>query len=206
MPQVRPYRGVEAPERLAQRRQQLLEAGLELLGGRDDPQELTVRAVCRSAGLSARYFYESFTDKDQLVGAVVDWVAADIAATTQAAVAAAPPDEQNRAGIANLVRVIGSDARVGRLLFNPALSNSVVARKRAELGSVFALLSGQHVISAYGVAENARTKSIAHFVVGGVNQTLNAWVSGDIDLTQPQLVDQLARMLDELAEPRLLRD
>ena len=204
--QVRPYRGVEARERLAQRRRQLLDAGLELMGATDDPPELTVRALCREAGISARYFYESFTDKDQLVAAVFDWVIADIAATTQAAVAAAPRDEQNRAGIANLVRTIADDARIGRLLFNPTLSNAVLARKRAELGGVFALLSGQHVTNASRLPENARTKSLAHFVVGGVGQTISAWVSGDILLDQPQLVEQLTRILDELAEPDLLRD
>lgn len=206
MAQVRPYRGVDATDRLAQRRRQLLEAGLELLGGSDDPPELTVRAICGRAGVSARYFYESFPDKDHLVAAVFDGVIADIAATTQAAVAAAPRDEQNRSGITNLVRIIGSDRRIGRLLFNPALSNAVLARKRAELGGVFALLSGQHVTSAFQLPENARTKSLARFVVGGVGQTINAWVSGDIRLDQPQLVEQLTRILDQLAEPRLVSD
>src|ERR1700760_1177054 len=62
--QVRPYGGVEASERLALRRRRLLEAGLELLGGSDNHPELTVRALCAEAGVSARYFYEGFTDKD----------------------------------------------------------------------------------------------------------------------------------------------
>ena len=48
------------------------------------------------AGVSARYFYESFTDKDELVAAVFDWVIADIAATTQAAVSA--PRRRSRTG------------------------------------------------------------------------------------------------------------
>ena len=159
----------------------------------------TVRALCGQAGVSLRYFYESFTDKDELVAAVYDWVIADIAATTQAVVAAAPRDEQNRAGIANLVRVIAGDARIGRLLFNPQLSNAVLARKRAEVGGVFALLSGQHVTSAYQLPENGWTKSVAHFVVGGVGQTISAWVSGDIELDQAQLVEQITRILDGLA-------
>lgn len=206
MAQVRPYRGIDAAQRLADRRRQLLDAGLELLGATEDPPELTVRALCGRAGVSARYFYESFTDKDQLVAAVFDQVVANIAATTQAAVAAAPRHEQNRAGIANLVRVIADDARIGRLLFNPALSNAVLLRKRAELGGVFALLSGQHVSTAYQLPESERTRSLAHFVVGGVGQTINAWVSGDIRLDQRQLVEQLTRILDELAEPGLVRD
>lgn len=205
MAQVRPYGGVQAPDRVALRRRQLLDAGLELLGGSDAPPELTVRAICGQAGVSVRYFYESFVDKDQLVAAVFDWVIADIAATTQAAVASAPRDEQNRAGIANLVRTIGEDRRIGRLLFNPRLSNAVVARKRAELGGVFALLSGQHVTSAYQVPEDGWTQSLAHFVVGGVGQTISAWVSGDIQLDQAQLVDQVARIVDELATRELGR-
>src|SRR5262245_10972131 len=62
-PGVRPYRGIEAAKRLSARRNQLLAAGLDLLGSEEhDIAELTVRGVCRRAGLSARYFYESFTD------------------------------------------------------------------------------------------------------------------------------------------------
>jgi AcrR family transcriptional regulator len=203
--QVRPYRGVEAPERVAQRRRQLLDAGLESLGASGDPPELTVRSLCKQAGVSARYFYESFTGKDQLVAAVFDSVIADIAATTQAAVAAAPHDEQNRAGIANLVRIIAGDARVGRLLFNPRLSNAVLARKRAELGGTFALLSGQYVTSTYHVPENGWIKSVEHFVVGGVGQTINAWVSGGIALDEAQLVEHLTRIVDRIAARELDR-
>jgi AcrR family transcriptional regulator len=58
-----------------------------------------IRASSRSAGPAARYFYESFSDKDAFVVAVFGAVAADIATTTQAAMAAAPPDEQSRADI-----------------------------------------------------------------------------------------------------------
>ena len=198
MADVRPYRGVQARDRVAERRRRLLEAGLELLGGSDSPPELTVRAVCAEAGITARYFYESFTDKDALVAAVFDQVVADIAATTQAAVAAAPPEEQNRAGIANLVAAIAVDARVGRVLFNPRLTNAVLARKRSEAGGLFALLSGEHATSAYALPDDAWTKAAAHFIVGGVTQTISAWVSGEVALSQPQLVKHLTRLLDGL--------
>jgi AcrR family transcriptional regulator len=199
MAPLRPYGGVDARDRTAERRRRLLEAGLDLLAASDVPPELTVRAVCATAGTSARYFYESFTDKDELVAAVFDWVIADIATTTQAAVAAAPHDEQNRAGITNLVRTIADDGRIGRLLFNARLSNAVVARKRAGLGGFFALLSGQHMTTAYQVPEDDWVRSLSHFVVGGVSQTIGAWVSGDIALSADQLVDQLTRILDDMA-------
>ncbi|MDA4110786.1 TetR/AcrR family transcriptional regulator [Mycolicibacterium holsaticum] len=200
MAQVRPYRGVDAAERLAQRRRRLLDAGLDLLGaGAQDPAELTVRAVCAQAGLGVRYFYESFTDKDDFVGAVFDSVVADIASTTQAAVASAPPEEQARAGMANVVHSIAADARVGRLLFSVELSNTVIVRKRAESTALFAALLFQHA-GAMGAGGDERIKASAHFAVGGVGQTISAWLSGDVDLEPDQLVEQLATALEVLAQ------
>ncbi|MBV5244684.1 MULTISPECIES: TetR/AcrR family transcriptional regulator [Mycolicibacterium] len=206
MAQVRPYRGVDAPARVAERRRRLLEAGLDLLGGRLNPPDLTVRAICGQSGLAARYFYESFTDKDVFVGAVFDRVIADIVATTQAAVAAAPPREQSREGMANIVRAISDDPRVGRLLFNAHLDNPVVVRKRAESGALFALLSGQHAGSALRLERDDRITSAAHFVVGGVAQTLSAWLAGDLTFTQEQLAARLGALIDQLADPALYRD
>lgn len=203
-PSARPYRGVDAAQRLAARRRQLLDAGLDLLGCDDgDITELTVRGVCRQAGLSARYFYESFADKDEFVSGVFDWVVAGLAATTQAAVAAVPPHEQARAGMANLVRTIAGDARIGRLLFSTQLANPVVMRKRAESSALFAMLSGQHAGNALRIAANEHIKAGAHFVVGGVGQTISAWLAGHIALEPDQLVAQLASLLDELADPKL---
>jgi AcrR family transcriptional regulator len=201
----RPYRGVEAADRLAKRRAGLLAAGLDLLGA-DDAIELTVRGICRQAGVAARYFYESFTDKDEFIAAVFDWVIADLAATTQAAVAATPPAEQTRAGMANIVWTIDGDPRVGRLLFSTQLANAVLVRKRVESSALFAMLSGRHVENALRVTENDRIKAAAHFVVGGVAQTIGAWLAGDVRLDPDQLIDQLASLLDELADPSLYRD
>jgi AcrR family transcriptional regulator len=203
---ARPYRGVEAAERLATRRNRLLAAGLDLLGAeRQNISAVTVRGVCRSASLAARYFYESFADKDEFVARVFDWVVAELAATTQAAVAAVPADEQTRAGMANIVRTITEDPRVGRLLFSTQLADPVIVRKRAESSALFAMLSGQHVGQVLQVPANERIKAAAHFVVGGVGQTISAWLAGDVQLEPGQLVDQLAALLDELAEPNLYR-
>lgn len=205
-PSARPYRGVEACERLAARRSRLLAAGLDLLGAEQQSvSAVTVRGVCRKAGLAARYFYESFADKDQFVASVFDWVVAELATTTQAAVAAVPAHEQTRAGMANIVRIIAADARLGRLLFSTQLADPVVVRKRAESSALFAMLSGQHVGNTLRMPANERIKAAAHFVVGGVGQTISAWLAGHVRLEPDQLVDQLASLLDELAEPDLYR-
>jgi AcrR family transcriptional regulator len=200
----RPYRGIEAAERLASRRRRLLEAGLDLLGAdQRDTSELTVRKICGRAGLAARYFYESYADKDEFVSGVFDWVIAELAATTQAAVAAVPAREQSRAGMANIVRTIANDARIGRLLFSTQLANAVVVRKRAESSALFAMLSGQYVGDALHIPANDRIKAGAHFAVGGVGQTISAWLAGDVRLEPDQLVTQLALLLDQLSDPKL---
>jgi AcrR family transcriptional regulator len=200
----RPYRGVDAAKRVAERRGRLLDAGLDVLGTEQDGSSaLTVRAVCRGAGLTPRYFYESFSDKDQFVGAVFDWVVAGLAATTQAAVAAVPPHEQANAAMTNIVRTIAGDARVGRLLFNTQLADAVIVRKRAESTALFAMLTGQQAGDTLRIPANDRMKAGAHFVVGGVGQTLSAWLAADVRLDPDQLVDQLTTLIDELANPHL---
>lgn len=52
-----------------------------MLLGAGGGRALTVRSLCREAGLSAKYFYESFTDRDEFVGGLYDAVVAELAAT-----------------------------------------------------------------------------------------------------------------------------
>ena len=86
------------------------------------------------------------------------------------------------------------------------LSADRLVRKRVESGALFAMLSGRHVEDALRVPANDRIKAAAHFVVGGVGQTISAWLTGAVRLDPDQLIDQLASLLDELADPSLYRD
>lgn len=203
MTQARPYAGVQASDRLATRRNRLLRAGLQLLGGSVDPPDLTVRGVCTEAGLATRYFYESFSDKDEFIAAVFDWVVATLAASTQAAVAAATAAGQTRAAMTVIVRIIEADPRIGRLIFNPRLSNATVMRKRVESSAFFAMLTGHHVETVLQCRANERIKAGAQFVVGGVAQTISAWLAGEVRLDADELVEQLTALIDGVAKPRL---
>src|SRR5438067_12145296 len=64
--QSRPYRGVPQDERRAQRRSQLIAAAIAVYGERGYRQA-TVKAVCDAAGLTERYFYESFANSEELL-------------------------------------------------------------------------------------------------------------------------------------------
>lgn len=67
----RRYRGVSVEERRAARRQQLLEAGLQVFG-EQGYHSATVRQICAQANLTERYFYESFSNSEDLLCAVYE--------------------------------------------------------------------------------------------------------------------------------------
>jgi AcrR family transcriptional regulator len=68
---ARTYRGVPHEERRAQRRDQLIAAGVAVYGARGY-RLATVKAVCEAAGLTERYFYESFANSEELLIACFD--------------------------------------------------------------------------------------------------------------------------------------
>lgn len=65
---ARRYRGAAADERRTQRRCQLIAAAIQVYGERGY-QNSTVKAVCEAAGLTERYFYESFANSEALLEA-----------------------------------------------------------------------------------------------------------------------------------------
>jgi len=62
----RTYRGLSTEQRTLERRQLLIDAAIALYG-RDGYRATSVKAVCRRAGLTERYFYESFANSDALL-------------------------------------------------------------------------------------------------------------------------------------------
>lgn len=68
---LRRYGGRGGEERRAERRARLVVAGLEVFG-EVGYHGATVRAICAHAGLSERYFYESFANSEDLLCAVYE--------------------------------------------------------------------------------------------------------------------------------------
>ena len=62
----RAYRGVSSEQRRAERRGKLIAAAIAVYGERGYRQS-TVKAVCEAAGLTERYFYESFENSEELL-------------------------------------------------------------------------------------------------------------------------------------------
>jgi AcrR family transcriptional regulator len=92
---ARPYRGIPQDERRAQRRTQLITAGIAVYGERGFRQA-TVKAVCEAAGLTERYFYESFANSEELLIACFNAVTYAVLEEILAAARVAGPDAEVR--------------------------------------------------------------------------------------------------------------
>lgn len=92
---ARRYRGAEADERRAQRREQLIAAAVQVYGERGY-QNATVKAVCEAAGLTERYFYESFANSEALLLASYETVTHRLLHTLERAAEEAGGDSQHR--------------------------------------------------------------------------------------------------------------
>lgn len=190
---LRPYGGENGADRVKRRRAMLVDAALDILGS-PDGGAISVRGVCRQAGLTARYFYESFDDVDALVAAAYDEVVLDIATAAQEAVLAGGRSPRDQ--IASVVRVIvdriDADRRRGRVLFSQTLLSGKLASKRMDTTLMFAALTMQN-----SGAEDAgpQVQGAAHFYVGGFGQVLSAWIDGRIDCNTDELIDLCVTMM-----------
>lgn len=192
------YGGRAGDERRADRRAQLIDAGLDLLGAADGEPTLSVRGVCKRANLASRYFYESFADRDELTGAVYDHVVQRIAESTLRAVMAAPPGDDRaivRACVENIVREIAEDPRLGRMLFSVSQANPQLAQRRLDSTRMFAGLVMSQAENIYSITPSPRLDLAAHYVVGGLAQALTAWLDGTVPLEENELVDECSELL-----------
>jgi AcrR family transcriptional regulator len=205
-PSSRVYGGIGADERRAERRVRLLEAGLDLLGG-EGWQASTVRAICSRAGLTPRYFYESFADRDALLLAVFDEVASELSAVVLAAVTPPPGDahETARAAIGAGIELITADARKARVLFVEAMGAEPLARRRFETLRGFAQLVAEQARSFYGVSGGGdRMIDVsALMLVGGLAETFMAWLDGSLVVSKEQLVEDCADLFAAMGEGTL---
>jgi AcrR family transcriptional regulator len=125
------WAGVPLKDRRTERRALLVEAAYRLFGD-DGEAAVSVRSVCRECGLNTRYFYESFADTDELLGAVYDGVSEQLGEEVGAAMERAGDSlpARTRAGMAAVLGFSSADPRRGRVLFTDARTNPVLAARR----------------------------------------------------------------------------
>ena len=193
---VRSYGGVSATERVADRHERLLDAALELYGTQGFAAT-GVKDVCRQAGLTDRYFYESFRDSAELFTAVFDRATSDLFALVAQKVSDVPaePEVQVRAAIESFVRALADDARMARVIFveSAAVGAEVDRHMRASLRQFAALVAATARPHLPEMPE--RTLEIgALALVGAIDRVIIEWQDGHLDATIDEVIDHLVQL------------
>ena len=175
------WAGVPLTDRRAERRTLLVDAGFALFGSGGEAA-LSVRSVCRECELNTRYFYESFADTDELLGAVYDRVATALATTVEQAMADAGnsvPD-RTRAGIRAVLGFSSDDPRRGRVLFTDARANHVLAARRAVAQDVLRELVLTESGQVFPDSDPVATRVGAAMYTGAMAELAQDWLAGHL--------------------------
>jgi AcrR family transcriptional regulator len=178
------WSGVPLEDRQVLRRDELIAAGVQLLGGEGGPA-VTVRAVCREAGLTERYFYESFADRDEFVRAVYD----DVCARAMSALMSATTP---REAVERFVALMVDDPVRGRVLLLAPAVEPVLVRSGAEWMPSFIDLLQRKLTQ---IGDPVRQKMIATSLIGGLTALFTAYLDGRLAASREQFIDYCVEML-----------
>ena len=197
---TRPYKGVPAEQRIAERRAKLVQAGLELFGTRGIAAT-RVDDVCAEAGLTKRYFYESFASLDELAVAAVDEAIGALALVVVPAVAEhgwRNPRPVFDAFAAGLL----ADPRTVRLLITETQHPALAAKRQQliELAVDLWLEADQGTDPA--PEHLAPQRLLAHAMAGAAGEVALAWGNGRIDLSLDEMIGHLVRIFERITPGR----
>ena len=202
----RRWRGREPADRVAARRAQLVEAGLELMGT-SGAHAVSMRGVCRQAGLTERYFYESFGHVDELHIEVLDLVVLQARDTLLAAMRTAPeqPGPRIRHGVRAFTDFVLADRRRGRVMFTESQASPALASRGAELiteftGPIAAVLRTRDLT---GTPDGTDVELNALAIFGALAFLYSRWLrpSGaeTSQLPEERFVEHVAQVIEQLA-------
>jgi AcrR family transcriptional regulator len=178
------WAGVPLEDRQALRRDELIAAGVRLLGEESGPA-VTVRAVCRETGLTERYFYESFSDRDEFVRAVYDDVCTRAMSTLMSATTP-------REAVERFVALMVDDPVRGRVLLLAPEVEPVLVRSGAEWMPSFIDLVQRKLTR---IGDPVRQNMIATSLIGGLTALFTAYLDGRLAATREQFIDYCVEML-----------
>ncbi len=181
------WSGVPLEDRQALRRDDLVNAGTALLGGESGPA-LTVRAVCKAAGLTERYFYESFADRDEFVRAVYDDVCGR-------AVSALTSSTTARDAVERFVALMVDDPTRGRVLLLAPTVEPVLTRSGANWMPSFVELLQRKVTRITEITEPAAQAMAATGLLGALTALFIAYLDGRLTATREQFIDHCVDMV-----------
>ncbi len=190
------WAGVPLTDRRIERRALLIGAAFVLFGDEGE-SAVSVRSVCRQSALNSRYFYESFADTDELLGAVYDQVAAGLNAEVEAAITATGGTdiERSRAGIRAVLGFSSADPRRGRVLFTEARANPVLAARREIAQELLRQMVLSERAHAHPGEKPVATAVAAAMYTGAMAELAQQWLAGNLGDDLDAVVEHTVRLV-----------
>ena len=145
-------------------------AGLELFGTLGYART-PIRAVCAAASLNSRYFYESFTSREDLLYCVYQRIIGDIfARASEAAAAQTTIEAQARAGLRAGWTAVTEDRRKARIVAieTVGVSDRLERLRRDTRHALAQLTAGRALTLAGGLRLRLDPVITTRFLIGGV--------------------------------------
>lgn len=184
---VRGYGGVSAADRRRERRAKLLAAGRQIWG-ESGITEVTVRAVCTAAGLTSRYFYEQFETRDALLFAISDDVRDQLFTALVNAGVGDPGTltDKLRSALTAFLDIIAADPHIHRIATGDVSSVAGLAEHRTHILDMItaAIVQLAPDVLQSATPSTAELRRGAQFMVGGVNQIIEAWLADPTETTE----------------------
>jgi AcrR family transcriptional regulator len=191
----RRYGGKSAEQRRAERRQSLVAAALEIWQ-ENGWAAVTMRGVCARAGLTDRYFYESFADRDALLATLWDQMRDETLAMMLAAIAPHAKDDplvQLGAALHAVVHHIGDEPQRAQIVFGDHAGSAVLEQRRREtIQLAVTLMIDLARPYLRDDVDEVGFRVAVLTGIGGFVETMLAWRSGLIEADTDQLVEHLA--------------
>jgi len=197
------YRGLSAAERRGQRRERLLAAGLDLFGTQGYAGS-SIRAISAAASLNSRYFYESFSGREDLLFHVYQDAVGEIAmAVLEATAGAGSIEEQAREGLRASWAVLTGDRRKARVIVLEVVGVSErLERLRRQNRHALAdiLVRNAMTLAEEGLQLRMDPVLTARSLMGASMELLVDWIHGDVDATPEQIIEHLTNLYTAVAE------
>jgi AcrR family transcriptional regulator len=183
-----PFKGVSADDRRIDRRNRLVAAAFEV-AGIEGAGALGVGRVCLAAGLTKRYFYESFASLPELQSAVVDYAIALMSERVDP-FRPSEPGGPAQAWLDAFVGALVDDQRLARVLLSETHGGTLSPFRHQIIDVAIAGMappgSDPH--------SDLRARLVAYAQIGVLSELCLAWHQGQLATERATLVDVLTNL------------
>lgn len=196
-PPGRTIRGLDAEQRRLQRRQSLLDAGLELFAAQGY-LGTTIEQLCQQAYVGTKAFYETFESRDDLYVALLAQIADNAFARLGELDTAADRDEPETAQVllAGFAHAFVDDLRFAKVTFGEGSAITPLAERQRRTNRRTAAAFVEAIWQRYDARAGERSHHVAIGLIGGLFDIIADWVLDRSDATPaPADVEELVQRL-----------